>query len=568
MTDLITDHMDIWTGAQIQKANGGRGRGKNGNGQSIYGIKKLRELILELAVRGKLVPQDPDDEPASVLLDRIAEEKKRLIKEGKIKKQKELPEIGEDEKPFELPDGWNWDRLQNLYYSISPSEKKLNKSSINDTGRYPVISQGKAYIEGYSDEVKLLLTIPGPVIIFGDHTTERKYIDFDFIPGADGTKILRPYRLDEKYFHMYLLNYKLENRGYARHFKVLNDNLFAIPPLPEQHRIVAKVDELMALCDQLEQQQTDNNATHQTLVETLLTSLTAASDPKDFDECWQRIANHFDTLFTTEQSIDHLKQTILQLAVMGRLVPQNPDDEPASVLLEKIAKEKARLVKEGKIKKQKKLAEIGEGGKPFELPEGWEWVTLDSIVDITSGVTKGRKISNRVCISVPYLRVANVQRGFLDLDLIKEIDLPEVELQKFTVVERDLLITEGGDWDKVGRTAIWGGQIPMIVHQNHIFKARCILKEQNEVWLEKYLNSQLAREYFASSSKQTTNLASINKTQLRGGIVAIPPPAEQHRIVAKVDELITICDTLKTRLNDAQTTQVQLADATAEQAVG
>lgn len=170
----------------------------------------------------------------------------------------------------------------------------------------------------------------------------------------------------------------------------------------------------------------------------------------------------------------------------------------------------------------------------------------------------------------PYLnlRVANVQRGFPDLDLIKEIDIPEIELEKFAVTERDLLITEGGNWDKVGRTAIWGGQVPLIVHQNHLFKARCILKEQNGIWIEKFLNSQVTREYFASSSKQTTNLASINKTQLRGCIVAVPPPEEQHRIVAKVDELMTICDTLKARLNDAQTAQVQLADAIVAQAVG
>ncbi|MCI5207349.1 MAG: hypothetical protein D3910_00805 [Candidatus Electrothrix sp. ATG2] len=138
---------------------------------------------------------------------------------------------------------------------------------------------------------------------------------------------------------------------------------------------------------------------------------------------------------------------------------------------------------------------------------------------------------------------------------------------KFSVQERDLLITEGGDWDKVGRTARWSGELPYVAHQNHIFKARCILSEQNEFWFEKYLNSPCARQYFASSSKQTTNLASINKTQLRGTLVAIPPLPEQHRIVTKVDELLTLCDTLKIRLQQAQTTQVQLADTLVEQAV-
>jgi hypothetical protein len=168
-----------------------------------------------------------------------------------------------------------------------------------------------------------------------------------------------------------------------------------VPPLAEQHRIVAKVDELMALCDQLEQQQADHQATHQTLVETLLNGLVEsatlrqAQGEKDSTErpelvegqstadyFNQLIAEHFDTLFTTEQSIDQLKQTILQLAVMGKLVPQDPNDEPASVLLEKIEEEKIRLIKTGTIKKQKALPETGADENPFELPDEWKWVRL------------------------------------------------------------------------------------------------------------------------------------------------------------------------------------------------
>jgi len=136
--------------------------------------------------------------------------------------------------------------------------------------------------------------------------------------------------------------------------------LIPLPPLPEQHRIVAKVDELMAICDQLEQQQTDSNTTHQTLVETLLATFISAANQDEFVEAWQLIVEHFDTLFSTEQSIDQLKQTILQLAVMGKLVPQDPNDESASILLKKIAAEKARFIKEGKIKKGKPLPDICE----------------------------------------------------------------------------------------------------------------------------------------------------------------------------------------------------------------
>jgi len=144
MVSLITEHIEIWTTAQTQKINGGRGRGQNSNGQSPHGIKKLRELILELAVRGKLVPQNPDDEPASALLQKIAKEKARLIKEGEIKKQKPLPEIGEDEKPFELPEGWVWQRLGEIGYTQTGGTPSKNNKSFfgNDV---PFIKPGDIY---------------------------------------------------------------------------------------------------------------------------------------------------------------------------------------------------------------------------------------------------------------------------------------------------------------------------------------------------------------------------------------------------------------------------------------
>ncbi|HCT2509194.1 TPA: restriction endonuclease subunit S, partial [Aeromonas dhakensis] len=155
-----------------------------------------------------------------------------------------------------------------------------------------------------------------------------------------------------------------------------------IPPLAEQKRIVAKVDELMALCDQLELRSESQLVAHQTLVEALLATLTDSSDTEELAQNWARLNTHFDTLFTTEASIDALKQTILQLAVMGKLVQQDPCDEPATALLERIAAEKARLVKEGKIKKPKALPEIGKEDKPFELPAGWEWSMLAEIAAI------------------------------------------------------------------------------------------------------------------------------------------------------------------------------------------
>ncbi len=566
------DHLDIWTGAWEKKASGGRGR----NGKlNPYGVQKLRELILELAVRGRLVPQDPNDEPASVLLEKIAEERARLVKEGKIRRQKKLPEIAEEETPFGLPAGWEYSRLGCLFEIQDYMRIPVNKAErAGRKGPYPYYGangQVGTIDDFIFDGERVMVAEDGG--FFYEPIRGVAYVAKGKFWANNHVHVLRCLGGSSPQFWVAYFNrmdWEPLVRGMTRaklNQSALVNIVMPVPPLPEQHRIVAKVDELMALCDRLEREQTDSREAHQTLVETLLRALVEAPNAETAQQAWQRIAQHFHLLFTTEAAIDQLKQTILQLAVMGKLVPQDPNDEPASVLLERIAEEKVRLVKEGKIKRQKKLPEIAEEEKPFELPEGWLFARFEDIVDITSGVTKGRKFAGRKLITVPYLRVANVQRGGLDLEVLKTIDIPEEELEKYRVHKHDLLITEGGDWDKVGRTAIWHDEVPLIVHQNHVFKARIVLQEQNVIWIEKYLNSVLAREYFAKSSKQTTNLASINKTQLRGCLVAIPPLPEQHRIVAKVDELMALCDALKARIQEAETTQRHLADAVVRQAV-
>ena len=246
---------------------------------------------------------------------------------------------------------------------------------------------------------------------------------------------------------------------------------------------------------------------------------------------------------------------------MGKLVPQDPNDEPASELLKAIGLEKQQLVKEGKIKVQKPLPKMNPEETPYVLPNTWEWVRFEGIVEISSGVTKGRKLNGKEILLLPYLRVANVQRGYLNLDIIKDIEIANDELERFELKAHDLLITEGGDWDKVGRTVIWNAEIPQCIHQNHVFKARRILSYQNEKWLEQYLNSSVARDYFANASKQTTNLASINKTQLRGCPIPIPPLLEQHRIVEQIDRLMEFCDRLEESIEATKIKQTDLLNA-------
>lgn len=560
MAEVITDNLDLWSSALLTKSTAGRG--SNGKLEA-YGIKKLRELILELAVRGKLVPQDANDEPASALLKRIQAEKARLIAEGKIKKDKPLPQISEEEKPYALPLCWEWVRLPEIYFSISPSGSKLLSSAIKDAGTFPVVDQGQRYIAGYTDDAALLINLPGPVIVFGDHTTERKYIDFDFVAGADGVKILRPILQDEHFFFRQLQGYRLEERGYARHFKVLNDNLYALPPIEEQHRIVAKVDELMALCDQLEQQQTHSIEAHQALVETLLGTLTRVETQQEFRAAWARIASHFDTLFTTEASIDQLKQTILQLAVMGKLVPQDPNDKPASELLNRIQVEKARLVKEGNIKKDKPIARIADEEKPFELPKSWVWVRLGEVLNkITDGTHHSP--TNTETGDFKYISAKNIKPWGLDLTDVTYVTA-EVHQEIYSRCDPEL-----GDVLYIKDGATTGiGTINSLSEPFSMLSSVALLKPSLGIKNTYLLKTMVAPLFYDEMRAGMTGVAitRVTLSKLNDAIIPLPPVAEQHRIVAKVDELMALCDALKVRLADAQTTQLHLADAIVEQAV-
>ncbi len=577
MTEVITKHMDIWTSALMNKSTAGRG--SNGK-QTAYGIKKLRELILELAMQGKLEPQDPNDEPASVLLKRITREKVQLVQEGKLAKQKPLSPISEDDKNFALPDGWEWTRFGNIFEL--EYGKNLPEGKRTNTGECPVY--GSNGVVGSHDSY----CVDSPCIVIGrkgsagalnlclDQKCWVTDVAYSVIPPSD---------LDLQFAFKLFQTLELDNLG--KGIKPgLNRNEanvlpIAIPPISEQHRIVAKVDELMTMCDQLEQQQTDSNAAHQTLVETLLGTLTnttvraelvearpsTGSGRTEFEEAWQRIAEHFDTLFTTEHSIDQLKQTILQLAVMGKLVPQDPNDEPASVLLEKIAKEKARLVKEGKVKKQNPLLEIIESEMPFELPSGWCFVRLENLCSV---ITKGSSPKWQGVsytddpADVLFITSENVGSYELLLDSKKYVEHKFNEIEPRSILNNgDFLMNIVGA--SIGRTAIYN-----IDELANINQAVCLIRLVspliNSQYLLHFFNAETCVNYMFD--KQVDNArANLSMGNIAKFVMPIPPQAEQNRIVAKVDELMALCDALKARINQAQTTQIHLADAIVEQAV-
>ena len=355
IVQLLTEHMDIWTAAETEKKSG-RGRA-SGNASSVYGVKKLRELILELAVRGKLVSQDTNDEPASELLKRIQAGKAKLVGEGKLKKEKPLALIGDDEKRFELPQGWALVRNCELFQL----RKGRIPKSLNDNGiglpYLDIEALDRSIIRRYSEELTCPQSTESDILVVCDGSRSGLVLDGkNGIIGSTLSIIDTPIFIQNYIKLIFKQGFEIFNtsmKGAAiPHLDTqkLLQNPTALPPLAEQNRIVAKVDELMALCDQLEQQHSNAQDAHETLVSQLLATLTQSQSAAEFNANWQRIYAYFDVLFTTEACIDALKQTLLQLAVMGKLVPQDPNDEPASELLKRIQAEKIKLIAEGKLK--------------------------------------------------------------------------------------------------------------------------------------------------------------------------------------------------------------------------
>lgn len=577
---LITQHIDTWTSALRTRSTAGRGTsGKI----DLYGIKKLRELILELAVRGKLVPQDPNDEPASELLKRIAAEKAELVKQGKIKKQKPLPEISEDEKPFELPVGWEWVRLGSLGYTQtggtpSKSNAEYFGNDIPFIKPADITAQGVIYDnEGLSikgSENLGRVAPSGSILMVCIGTIGKCQIINRVCSFNQQINSITPFvdisdfiylDVSSSYFQSLAWDYSSSTTIAILNKGKWESLLVPIAPLSEQSRIVTNVKKLMSLCDQLEQQSLTSLEAHSQLVETLLSTLTASQNSQELAENWARISQHFDTLFTTEASIDALKQTILQLAVMGKLVPQDPNDEPASELLNRIEQEKAQLVKEGKIKKQKPLPPISEEEKPFELPVGWEWCRLD---DICAGITSGSTPSKEVFsenVGIPYLKVYNIRNQSIDFEYKPQFINEEynfAKMKRSILYPGDVIMNIVGP--PLGKIAIIPDTYPQWNCNQAIVFFRSI-----EQGLSDYIYTYLLAGCFLDLIELigTAGQDNISVTKSRSIVLPFPPKDEQIRLKKVITEIFCLCDSLKSRLQSVQQTQLHLADALTDAAL-
>lgn len=540
------------------------------------GVARLRELILTLAVQGKLVPQDTADEPASVLLQKIRAEKDRLIAEGKIKKDKPLAAIAEEEKPFEVPKKWAWIRLGSTMEMLNgrafkPSEwidgglpivriQNLN----NPNASFNYCDPSSVAEKNLIDDGEFLISWSGtPGTSFGAYIWSRG-------PAALNQHIFKCVLIGDAFLPEFLrlsINSQLNvliaqaqgGVGLQHITKGVLENLvLVLPSLAEQSRIVARVEELMRLCDALEAKGQLEATQHAQLVSTLLGTLTASATPEELANNWQRVAQHFDLLLDRPQAIDALEQTLLQLAVRGLLVPQDPTDEPASVLLQKIRAEKDRLIALGQIKRDKPLPPVTDEEKPFELPVGWEWVRLGALANF---IDYRGKTPTKTASGIPLITAKNVRPGFINREpqeFIAESAYDDWMTRGLPRVGDLLFTTE----------APLGNVAAIDMRERFALAQRVICFGIYELSMSGLLLTFLQSPWFQEVVKaQASGVTAqgIKSSRLQLLPIPVPPHAEQSRIVTRVTQLRRLCADLRQRLAERQSVQARLAEALVQQ---
>ncbi|MFM1908338.1 MAG: hypothetical protein RLZZ591_2015 [Pseudomonadota bacterium] len=521
--------------------------------QAPGGVARLRELILTLAVQGKLVPQNPSDEPASELLKKIRAEKDRLIAEGKIKRDKPLAEIADEEQPFELPHGWEWVRLGSVftleYGSAMPEKSRLH-------GDIPVY--GSNGIVGFHNES----LIQSPSLIVGRKGSVGA-VNMSlsaFWPIDTSYFVTPPSSIDLRFSYFLFVSLKLGKHDKATAIPGINRNdvykeVVALPPESEQSRIVTRVEELMQLCNALEASGQLEAQQHAQLVNTLLATLSQSETPEALADNWQRIATHFDVLLDRPEAVDALEQTILQLAVRGLLVPQDPTDEPASVLLQKIRTEKDHLIAQGKIKRDKPLPPITDEEKPFELPWGWEWVRVgQASARVQYGITASADHSNS---STKFVRITDIQNDRVQWDSVPGMQGGPENVSDHYLCAGDLLIARTGG--TIGKSFL-----VQAVPFSAVFASYLIRISPLSLMNSEYLKVFASSEHYWTqlyAKSMGTGQPNVNGSSLSELTMPLPPLAEQSRIVIRVNELRSLCADLRQRLAAGQTVQSRLADA-------
>ena len=496
--------------------------------------QQLKNAILQEAITGRLVPQDPNDEPASVLLDRIRKEKAKLVKEGKLKK-KDLEEkpISKEEIPFEIPESWEWCRWGMLGdYKKGPFGSSLTKSMFvpKSEDAIKVYEQKNAIQKDYTlgeyyiskekyETMKGFTVHSGDIIVSCAGTIGETYLLPSEAPiGIINQALMRaklhldsiiPYWLLH-FQYILLIENRLKGSGSAIKnippFEVLKAMPVPLPPLAEQRRIVAKIEELLPKVEE-----------------------------------YGKAQEALDKLNT--ELPERLKKSILQEAITGRLVPQDPNDEPASVLLDKIRKEKAKLVKEGKLKK-KDLIEtpISKDEIPFEIPESWEWCKLGYVAEIARGGSP-RPIKEYLTDEpngLNWIKIGDTEKGGKFINSCKEKIKPEGLKKTRMVHPGDFLLTNSMSFGRPYITNIKG-----CIHDGWLMISP-YAGAFDQLYLYYLLSSVFAFKQFSDKVAGAV-VQNLNSDKVAASCIPLPPLAEQHRIVEKIEELLSKIDKLKTK---------------------
>ena len=539
-------------------------------------VPRLRRFVLDLAVRGKLVDHDPNEEPAAELLKRIAKEKARLVKARESRREKSLPEIESDDVPYEIPYGWEWTRIREITSNRGQTVPDCDFTYIDVTA----INKEIGCIEG----AKVISASEAPsrarkIVRKGDvlYSCVRPYLlniaiverEISPVPIASTAfAVLNGFELVLPRYQWIVLRSpvmvtSVEEKMRGQAYPAINDSdfallLFPLPPLAEQHRIVAKVDELMALCDRLEVARIEREAMRDRLSASSLARLDAPDpDPMVFRNHAAFALEHLTPLTTRRDQIKALRQTILNLAVRGKLMAQDPNDEPASELLERITKKKARLVKVRGIGREKPLPPISDDQTELEIPNSWSWCRLGSLSKfVTSGSRDWAKYYSQE--GAVFVRMGNLSKAHyrLRLDQIQRVQLPSDQEGIRTRLETgDLLISITGDVGMLGLITENFGEAYI---NQHIAMVRPV-DEMKGCYLAELFRSPFAQNQFNAPQRGIKN--SFRLTDVTQFLVPLPPIDEQHRIVAKLDELMALCDRLETSLATADDTRCCLLGA-------
>jgi len=538
---LITEHLDIWLTAETEKKSG-RGRSPGSN-DTVYGVQKLRELILTLALTGKLIKTS--SEWKNYTLDQVGI---WAIGSG-------FPKTAQGQKNEEI-----------LFCKVSDMNLLGNEKYINDTNHSISLATAKQL----KTKVHNAGTVIFPKIGGAIATNKRRILAKPTAIDNNCLGISSHNFVDPEWLYLLLKNIDFSEYQAGTSVPALQQAKISkikvyVPSLEDQHKVINEVKNYRRLCDQLEQQQTLSSDAHATLVDTLLKALTESSDADDFQGNWQRIVANFDLLFSTKYSIEQLKQTVLQLAVMGKLVKQDPSDEPASELLKKIADEKVKLVKEGKIKKSKPLPEISEDEKPFELPRDACWVRLEELIPSFQNGNSSRGDKDGVEIAV--LRLADITNNRIDLSDLRFLVIDENSIARYQLIKNDILITRvNGSTDIVGSFTHCADDIKAI-YCDHFIRMRL-----NQLWIDsEYLStigrSKLIRSQIESLFITTAGQKTVNQKHIGSILVPLFTKNQQIKIAQKVHQLFSIIDQLQVLQSKLQKTKLHLADALVANAV-